>query len=100
MLHFLVPVDFHSLSTQTTGRFIHNTIPKVSLQPINWTHNEVLFFTDHMGLCLCSSKVSTMPKPHYVLVEESDTNPLCHVLPPHSLLPYFTIRSVANNSMS
>ncbi|GBM25359.1 hypothetical protein AVEN_12300-1 [Araneus ventricosus] len=30
-----------------TGRHIHNIIPKVSLQPINWTLNEVLFFTGH-----------------------------------------------------
>ncbi|GBN32670.1 hypothetical protein AVEN_211485-1, partial [Araneus ventricosus] len=30
-----------------TGRLIHNIIPKVSLHPINWTRNEVLFFTGH-----------------------------------------------------
>ncbi|GBN22674.1 hypothetical protein AVEN_148542-1 [Araneus ventricosus] len=30
-----------------TGRLIHNIISKVSLQPINWTRNEVLFFTGH-----------------------------------------------------
>ncbi|GBM45739.1 hypothetical protein AVEN_242784-1 [Araneus ventricosus] len=30
-----------------TGSLIHNIIPKVSLQPINWTRNEVSFFTGH-----------------------------------------------------
>ncbi|GBO40499.1 hypothetical protein AVEN_229755-1 [Araneus ventricosus] len=30
-----------------TGRLIHNIIPKVSLDSINWTRNEVLFFTGH-----------------------------------------------------
>ncbi|GBO22618.1 hypothetical protein AVEN_141523-1 [Araneus ventricosus] len=30
-----------------TGRLIQNIIPKVSLQPINWTCTKVLFFTGH-----------------------------------------------------
>ncbi|GBO43365.1 hypothetical protein AVEN_68410-1 [Araneus ventricosus] len=30
-----------------TGRLIHNIIPKVSLQQINWTRNEILLFTGH-----------------------------------------------------
>ncbi|GBM04258.1 hypothetical protein AVEN_41065-1 [Araneus ventricosus] len=30
-----------------TVRLIHNIIPKVSLQRINWTRNEVLFLTGH-----------------------------------------------------
>ncbi|GBN82833.1 hypothetical protein AVEN_271568-1 [Araneus ventricosus] len=34
-------------SDEDTGRLIHNIIPKVSLQQINWTHKEVLFLTGH-----------------------------------------------------
>ncbi|GBO25606.1 hypothetical protein AVEN_2358-1 [Araneus ventricosus] len=30
-----------------TRMLIHSIIPKISLQPINWTRNEVLFFTGH-----------------------------------------------------
>ncbi|GBL75642.1 hypothetical protein AVEN_154957-1 [Araneus ventricosus] len=53
-----------------TRRLIHNIIPKVSLPPINWTSNEVLFFTGH-GPFLRFSKDSTLPKLHSVLVGES-----------------------------
>ncbi|GBN01112.1 hypothetical protein AVEN_158488-1 [Araneus ventricosus] len=53
-----------------TGRLIHNIIPKVSLHPINWTCNEVLFFTGH-GPFLRFSIDSILPKPLSVLVGES-----------------------------
>ncbi|GBL88113.1 hypothetical protein AVEN_133754-1 [Araneus ventricosus] len=53
-----------------TGMLIHNIIPKVRLQPINWTGKEVLFFTGH-GLFPLFLQRSTLPKPHFVLVGES-----------------------------
>ncbi|GBN29505.1 hypothetical protein AVEN_154012-1 [Araneus ventricosus] len=48
-----------------TGRLIHNIIHKVSLQPFNWTRNEVFFtdgsfpsylqrfYLDEISLCTC-----------------------------------------------
>ncbi|GBL83723.1 hypothetical protein AVEN_132635-1 [Araneus ventricosus] len=53
-----------------TGTLIHKIIPKVSLQTINWTRNEVLFFAGH-GLYHYFSKDSTLQKPHSVPVGES-----------------------------
>ncbi|GBN10022.1 hypothetical protein AVEN_33531-1 [Araneus ventricosus] len=85
------------------GRLIHNAIPKVSLQPINWKSIEVLFFTGHGSF------------PSYLhsfnLAETSfrHTNPLCHGMSPHTsnhLAPPSQqhqpvwFRGVANNSMS
>ncbi|GBM71736.1 hypothetical protein AVEN_269208-1 [Araneus ventricosus] len=43
-----------------------------------------------MGLSLRFSKDSTLPKYHSVLVGNRNSNPLCHRLPSHSLLPYGT----------
>ncbi|GBN12369.1 hypothetical protein AVEN_101404-1 [Araneus ventricosus] len=52
-----------------TKRLIHNNLSKVSLQPINCTRNEILFFTD-MGLSHRISIDSTLPIHHSVLVGE------------------------------
>ncbi|GBN29885.1 hypothetical protein AVEN_30791-1 [Araneus ventricosus] len=53
-----------------TGRLINNIMPKVSLEPINWTRNEVLFFTEH-GPFPSFLQRFNLPKPHSVLASKA-----------------------------
>ncbi|GBM62499.1 hypothetical protein AVEN_145984-1 [Araneus ventricosus] len=78
-----------------TGRLFHNIIPKVSLQPINWTHNEVLFFTGHGPI---PSFLQRFNLAKTSCGGNRHTDPLCHY-PPHSLLPYGTIQPTTTASV-
>ncbi|GBM64682.1 hypothetical protein AVEN_175184-1 [Araneus ventricosus] len=92
-----------------TGRLIYNIIPKVSLQPINWTRNEVLFFTGHgpfpsflqrfnlseTSFCSCGG-ISTPI--HYATVCLLTTS--YHMAPPSQQHQPVWFRSVASNSTS
>ncbi|GBL77174.1 hypothetical protein AVEN_12797-1 [Araneus ventricosus] len=65
-----------------TGRLIHNIIPKVSLQPINWTSNEVLFFTEHEPFPSFVQRFKLAETSFCFMGGNRHTNPLCHRLPP------------------
>ncbi|GBL75329.1 hypothetical protein AVEN_194540-1 [Araneus ventricosus] len=92
-----------------TGRLIHNIIPKVSLQPINWTRNEILFFTGHgpfpsflqrfnlaeTSFCSCGGIDTPI---HYATVRLLTTS--YHMTPPSQQHQPVWFRSVANNSAS
>ncbi|GBN50374.1 Putative protein in type-1 retrotransposable element R1DM [Araneus ventricosus] len=96
-----------SWDDENTGRLIYNIIPKVSLQPINWTRNEVLFLTGHgpfpsflqrfnlseTSFCSCGEIGTPI---HYATVCLLTTS---HHMAPHSQQhqPVW-FRSVANNS--
>ncbi|GBN32237.1 hypothetical protein AVEN_197839-1 [Araneus ventricosus] len=91
-----------------TGRFIHYIIPKVSLQPINWTRNEVLFFTAHgpfpsflqrfnLAESLFCSRGGISTPIHYATVCLLTIS--YHMAPPNQHQPIW-FRSVANNSTS
>ncbi|GBM53459.1 hypothetical protein AVEN_238320-1 [Araneus ventricosus] len=80
-----------------TGRLIRNIIPKVSLQPINWTRNEILFFTGHGPFV--SPKSQPCRNLILFLWGNRHTNPLCYGLPPHNLLPYDTTQPTTSASM-
>ncbi|GBO34014.1 hypothetical protein AVEN_213144-1 [Araneus ventricosus] len=92
-----------------TGRLNHNIISKVSLQPINWARNEILFFTGHgpfpsflqrfnlveTSVCSCGGIGTPI---HYATV---CVLPTFHHMasPSQQHLPVW-FRSVANNSTS
>ncbi|GBM90624.1 Putative protein in type-1 retrotransposable element R1DM [Araneus ventricosus] len=92
-----------------TGRLIHNIIPKVSLHPINWTRNEVLFFTGHgpfpsflhrfnlaeTSFCSCGEIGTPI---HYATVCLLTTS--YHMAPPNQQHQPIWFRRVANNSTS
>ncbi|GBM15023.1 hypothetical protein AVEN_113157-1 [Araneus ventricosus] len=92
-----------------TGRLIHNIIPKVSLHPINWTRNEVLFFTGHgpfpsflnrfnlaeTSFCSCGEIGTPI---HYATVCLLTTS--YHMAPPSQQHQPIWFRRVANNSTS
>ncbi|GBM44551.1 hypothetical protein AVEN_250535-1 [Araneus ventricosus] len=92
-----------------TGRLILNIIPKVSFQPINWTRNEVLFFTGHgpfhsflqrfsfsrTSFCSCGGIRTPI---HYATVCLLTTS--YHMAPPSQQQQHVRFRSVANNSTS
>ncbi|GBO13043.1 hypothetical protein AVEN_215255-1 [Araneus ventricosus] len=92
-----------------TGRLIHNIIPKVSLHPINWTRNEVLFFTGHgpfpsflhrfnpaeTSFCSCGGIGTPI---HYATVCLLTTS--YHMAPPSQQHQPIWFRRVANNSTS
>ncbi|GBN18537.1 hypothetical protein AVEN_112500-1 [Araneus ventricosus] len=92
-----------------TGRLIHNIIPKVSLQPINWIRNEILFFTGHWPFpsflqrfnlaetSFCSPGGIGTPI-HYATVCLLTTS--YHMAPPSQQHQPVWFRSVANNSTS
>ncbi|GBM33961.1 hypothetical protein AVEN_53827-1 [Araneus ventricosus] len=91
-----------------TGRLIHNIIPKVSLQPINWTRTEVLFFTGHgpfssflqrfnlaeTSFCSCGG----IGTPIHCATACLTTS--YHMAPPSQQHQSVWFRSVANNSTS
>ncbi|GBL75165.1 hypothetical protein AVEN_194414-1 [Araneus ventricosus] len=92
-----------------TGRLIHNIIPKVSLDSINWTRNEVLFFTGHepfpsflqrfnlaeTSFCSCGGIGTPI---HYATVCLLTTS--YHMAPPSQQHQPIWFRRVANNSTS
>ncbi|GBM62011.1 hypothetical protein AVEN_199313-1 [Araneus ventricosus] len=92
-----------------TGRLIHIIIPKVSLHPINWTRNEVLFFTGHgpfpsflhrfnlaeTSFCSCGEIGTPI---HYATVCLLTTS--YHMAPPSQQHQPIWFRRVANNSTS
>ncbi|GBM19505.1 hypothetical protein AVEN_107980-1 [Araneus ventricosus] len=92
-----------------TGRLIHNIIPKVSLHPINWTRNEVLFFTGHgpfpsflqrfniaeTSFCFCGGIATPIHYATVCLLTTSD-----HMAPHSQQHQPVWFRSVANNSTS
>ncbi|GBM23903.1 hypothetical protein AVEN_208528-1 [Araneus ventricosus] len=92
-----------------TGRLIHNIIPKVSLHPINWTCNEVLFFTGHgpfpsflhrfnlaeTSFCSCGGIGTPI---HYATVCLLTTS--YHIAQPSQQHQPIWFRRVANNSTS
>ncbi|GBO13410.1 hypothetical protein AVEN_228732-1 [Araneus ventricosus] len=87
-----------------TGSSFITSFPKLTCNQ-SAGHAMKPHFSQDMGLSHRISKVSTLPKPHSVLVGNWHTNPLCHGLPPHNLLPCGTtqpiwFRSVASNSTS
>ncbi|GBN57174.1 hypothetical protein AVEN_158014-1 [Araneus ventricosus] len=81
-----------------TGRLIHNIIPTVSLQPINWTLNEVLFFTGE-SLPFVSPKIQPCRNLILFLLGNRHTNPLCYGLPSHNFLPYGSTQPTTSASM-
>ncbi|GBO32220.1 hypothetical protein AVEN_65604-1 [Araneus ventricosus] len=92
-----------------TGRLIHNIIPEVSLQLINWTCNEVLFFTGHgsflsflqrfnlaeTSICSCAGIGAPI---HYAI--DCLFTASYHMAPPSQQHQPVWFRSVANNSTS
>ncbi|GBN33194.1 hypothetical protein AVEN_28472-1 [Araneus ventricosus] len=92
-----------------TGRLIHNIIPKVSLHPINWTRNEVLFFTGHgpfpsflhrfnlaeTSFCSCREIGTPIHDATVCLLTTS-----YHMAPPSQQHQPIWFRRVANNSTS
>ncbi|GBN35603.1 hypothetical protein AVEN_174292-1 [Araneus ventricosus] len=56
-------------------------------------------FSQNIGLSHIIPKDSSLPKPHSVLVGDPHTNPLCHGMPPHSLLPYGTSQPTTSVSL-
>ncbi|GBO07270.1 hypothetical protein AVEN_17168-1 [Araneus ventricosus] len=92
-----------------TGRLIHYIIPKVSLQPISWTCNEILFFTGHgpfpsflqrfnlaeTSFCSCGGIATPIYYAAVCLLTTSD-----HMAPPSQNHQPVWFRSVVNNSAS
>ncbi|GBL83037.1 Putative protein in type-1 retrotransposable element R1DM [Araneus ventricosus] len=48
----------------TTGRPIHNIIPKVSFDPVCWTREEILFFTQHGPFPSYFNRFKILPSPN------------------------------------
>ncbi|GBN65964.1 hypothetical protein AVEN_167864-1, partial [Araneus ventricosus] len=92
-----------------TGRLIHNIISKDCLDSINWTRNEVLFFTGHgsfpsflqrfnlaeTSFCSCGGIGTPI---HYATVCLLTTS--YHMAPPSQQHQPIWFRRVANNSTS
>ncbi|GBL72015.1 hypothetical protein AVEN_115046-1 [Araneus ventricosus] len=78
---------------------IHNIIPKVSLQPINWTRKEVLFFTGHGPFPSYLKRFNLVETLVCSCGENLHPNPFCLGMPPHSLLPYGTTQLTTSASL-
>ncbi|GBN12092.1 hypothetical protein AVEN_242741-1 [Araneus ventricosus] len=74
-----------------TGRLIHNIIPKVSLQPINWTRKRSFVFHRIWAFLFVSPNIQPCQNLILFLWGNRHTNPLCYGLPSYNLLPCGTI---------
>ncbi|GBL92256.1 Putative protein in type-1 retrotransposable element R1DM [Araneus ventricosus] len=61
---FLTQEGQRTWEDATTGRPIHNIIPKVSFDPVCWTREEILFFTQHGPFPSYFNRFKILPSPN------------------------------------
>ncbi|GBM92131.1 Putative protein in type-1 retrotransposable element R1DM [Araneus ventricosus] len=61
---FLTQVLQRTWEDAITGRPIHNIIPKVSFDPVCWTREEILFFTQHGPFPSYFNRFKILPSPN------------------------------------